>query len=179
MHFALWQLADWLPPRFISEIHITKVFVPTPNSTTNPNPDLKPNSNPNHNPNPNQTPTPNSNPNPNSNPKSKLNPNYNPNPKSIPSWKFNFDPQKDPQENAAWIHINVACVCLKVQTELQPYMSIFGLTKGYSLFSVEHLMILTVRGQHRKPIIDFPTGHNHFVFEGRGSYALISCWGIR
>lgn len=81
MHFALWQLADWLPPRFISEIEITKVFVPTPNSTTNPNPDLKPNSNPNHNPNPNQTPTPNSNPNPNSNPKSK----FNPNPKSIPS----------------------------------------------------------------------------------------------
>lgn len=38
----------------------------------------------------------------------------------------------------------------------QPHMSTFGITKGYSLFSVEHLMILTARGRHRKPIIDFP-----------------------
>lgn len=52
-------------------------------------------------------------------------------------------------------------------------MSIFGITKGYSLFSVEHLMILTVRGRHRKPIIDFPRRHNDVVFEGRGSLYII------
>lgn len=52
------------------------------------------------------------------------------------------------------------------------YMSIFGLTKGYGLFSLEHLMILTARGRHRKPIIDFPGRHNDVAFEGRGSYTL-------
>lgn len=40
------------------------------------------------------------------------------------------------------------------------------------MFSVEHLMILTVRGRHRKPIIDFPGRHNDVMFEGRGSYTL-------
>lgn len=43
-------------------------------------------------------------------------------------------------------------------------MSFLGITKGYGLFSVKHLMILlTVRGQRRKPIIDFPAKHNYSV----------------
>lgn len=47
-------------------------------------------------------------------------------------------------------------------------MSIFGITKGYSLFPVEHLMIYTVRGPHRRPIIDFPTRHYYSVLKAVG-----------